>query len=155
MVRVGGSTPCEISDAARPSPDPAPGTVWLVGLDPAAPGLVPMAALGNADFIVVDGDVDARGLPATCIAEPVPEGPEEAAVRRCMALAYFGWRVVRLLSGDCAGAMAMVREAAVLEGAAIPYRIMVVGGIGGDERPPPFRQAPAHPLGFSMAGVAG
>lgn len=77
------------------------GLVFLIGSSPDRPGELSwpaLAALGAADAVVHDQDVDPRTLalvPRRCFVEAVPR--DFARVRK---LASEGWRVVWLIVGD-------------------------------------------------------
>jgi uroporphyrin-III C-methyltransferase len=122
-----------------------PGTVWLVGAGPGAPGLLTLLgyhALGKADVIIYDALVsDALLALANPSAEKIHAGkrggkpsPKQADISlKIIEFAKSGKRVLRLKGGDPFMFGRGGEEAAALEKAAIPFRIVpgITAGIGG------------------------
>jgi uroporphyrin-III C-methyltransferase len=123
----------------------APGSVWLVGAGPGAPGLISLLgyhALGQADIIVYDALVG-EGL--LKLANPAAErlyagkrggkpSPRQADISlRLIELARAGKRVLRLKGGDPMLFGRGGEEAMALFRAGIPFRIVpgITAGIGG------------------------
>jgi len=131
-------------DQAR-FPEFAPGTVWLVGAGPGAPGLISVLgyhALGQADVIVHDALVGDGVLDwANPSAEIVHAGkrggkpsPAQADITiRLIAWAREGKRVLRLKGGDPFMFGRGGEEGAALRRAGIAFRIVpgITSGIGG------------------------
>src|SRR5436309_4196245 len=133
-------------DSARLGlPDFTPGSVWLVGAGPGAPGLLSalaLHALDRADVVVYDALVDPRILalaPAGAQLDyagkrggrPSPSQPDISA--RLIRLAREGRRGLRLKGGDPCGFGRGGEEALAFAEAAIPFRIVpgITAGIGG------------------------
>lgn len=126
-------------------PDFAPGSVWLVGAGPGAPGLVTLLgyyALGTADVIVHDALVsDALLGFAHEGAELVyagkrggkPSAKQADISLRIIELAREGKRVLRLKGGDPFMFGRGGEEAGALKRAGVPFRIVpgITAGIGG------------------------
>jgi len=122
-----------------------PGTVWLVGAGPGAPGLLTLLgyhALGQADVIVYDALVNPALLEmANPKAEKIHAGkrggkpsPKQADISlRIIELAKSGKRVLRLKGGDPFMFGRGGEEAGALHKAGIPFRIVpgITAGIGG------------------------
>jgi uroporphyrin-III C-methyltransferase len=123
----------------------APGSVWLVGAGPGAPGLISLLgyhALGQADVIVYDALV---GEALLRLANPAAErifagkrggkpSPRQADISlRLVELAQSGKRVLRLKGGDPMLFGRGGEEAMALFRAGIPFRIVpgITAGIGG------------------------
>jgi uroporphyrin-III C-methyltransferase len=123
----------------------APGSVWLVGAGPGAPGLVSLLgyhALQQADVVVYDALVG-DGLLA--LASPAAErlyagkrggkpSPKQTDISlRLVELAQAGRRVLRLKGGDPFMFGRGGEEAALLARAGIPFRIVpgISSGLGG------------------------
>lgn len=123
----------------------APGSVWLVGAGPGAPGLVSLLgyhALQQADIVVYDALVG-DGLLA--LANPAAErlyagkrggkpSPRQADISlRLIELAQAGKRVLRLKGGDPFMFGRGGEEAAALARAGVPFRIVpgISSGLGG------------------------
>jgi uroporphyrin-III C-methyltransferase len=126
-------------------PDFAPGTVWLVGAGPGAPGLLSLLgyhAIGQADAIVYDALVSEQLL---ALADPSAEklyagkrggkpSEKQADISlRLVELARAGRRVLRLKGGDPFMFGRGAEECAALIAAKIPFRIVpgITAGIGG------------------------
>jgi uroporphyrin-III C-methyltransferase len=122
-----------------------PGTVWLVGAGPGAPGLLSLLgyhALGQADVIVYDALVDERllgfGNPA---AERVyagkrggkPSEKQADITLKLIAWAMAGKRVLRLKGGDPFVFGRGAEECFALAARGIRFRIVpgITAGIGG------------------------
>lgn len=126
-------------------PDFAPGSVWLVGAGPGAPGLLTILALHAlhlADVVVYDALVDARILRlanrgATLDyagkrgGKPSPQQPD--ITERLIRYAREGKRVLQLKGGDPFVFGRGGEEAAALTAANIPCRIVpgITAGLGG------------------------
>lgn len=122
-----------------------PGTVWLVGAGPGAPGLMTLLgyhALGQADVIVYDALVSPQLLKlANPAAEQIYAGkrggkPSEKQADislRLVDLAKAGKRVLRLKGGDPFMFGRGAEECATLLSRGIPFRIVpgITAGIGG------------------------
>jgi uroporphyrin-III C-methyltransferase len=122
-----------------------PGTVWLVGAGPGAPGLLPLLgyhALQQADVIVYDALVSEALLAlAPAGTERVYAGkrggkPSEKQADISLKLvewARAGRRVLRLKGGDPMMFGRGAEEAMALVAAGIPFRIVpgITAGIGG------------------------
>ncbi|HQZ13468.1 MAG TPA: uroporphyrinogen-III C-methyltransferase [Devosia sp.] len=122
-----------------------PGTVWLVGAGPGAPGLISLLgyyALGQADVIVYDALVSETLLAlAPPSAERVYAGkrggkPSEKQADISLKLvewAQKGKRVLRLKGGDPMVFGRGAEEAGALVARGIPFRIVpgITAGIGG------------------------
>ncbi len=122
-----------------------PGTVWLVGAGPGAPGLMTLLgyhALGLADVIVYDALVSPQLLKlANPGAEQVyagkrggkPSEKQADITLRLVELAQAGRRVLRLKGGDPFMFGRGAEECAVLLQRGIPFRIIpgITAGIGG------------------------
>lgn len=123
----------------------APGSVWLVGAGPGAPGLVSLLgyhALQQADIVVYDALVG-DGLLA--LANPAAErlyagkrggkpSPRQADISlRLIDSAQAGKRVLRLKGGDPFMFGRGGEEAAALARAGVPFRIVpgISSGLGG------------------------
>jgi uroporphyrin-III C-methyltransferase len=123
----------------------APGSVWLVGAGPGAPGLLSLLgyrALQEADILVYDALVSEALLAlANPTAERVHAGkrggkpsPRQADISlRLIDLARAGRRVLRLKGGDPFMFGRGGEEAAALHRAGIPFRIVpgISSGLGG------------------------
>ncbi len=123
----------------------APGTVWLVGAGPGAPGLISLLgyhALGKADVIVYDALVSPQLLAlANPRAEKIHAGkrggkpsPKQTDISlRIIELAQQGKRVLRLKGGDPFMFGRGGEEAGALHRAGIKFRIVpgITAGIGG------------------------
>lgn len=126
-------------------PDFAPGTVWLVGAGPGAPGLLTLLgfhALSQADVIVYDALVSPALLAlANPGAERIHAGkrggkpsPKQADISETLvALAQGGKRVLRLKGGDPFMFGRGGEEAGALFRAGIRFRIVpgISSGLGG------------------------
>jgi uroporphyrin-III C-methyltransferase len=126
-------------------PEFAPGTVWLAGAGPGAPGLISLLGyygLGQADVIVYDALVGQALLDlANPAAELVYAGkrggkPSERQADitgKLVALAAQGKRVLRLKGGDPMMFGRGAEEAMALAARGIPFRIVpgITAGIGG------------------------
>ncbi|CDP50569.1 Uroporphyrinogen-III methyltransferase [Devosia sp. DBB001] len=122
-----------------------PGTVWLVGAGPGAPGLLTLLgyhALAQADAIVYDALVNPMLLDmARPEAERIPAGkrggkpsPRQADISDSLvALAREGKRVLRLKGGDPFMFGRGGEEAGVLFRAGIRFRVVpgISSGLGG------------------------
>lgn len=122
-----------------------PGSVWLVGAGPGAPGLLSLLgyhALGQADVIVYDALVSKQLLAlANPAAEQIYAGkrggkPSEKQADislRLVALARAGKRVLRLKGGDPFMFGRGAEECATLVAHGIGFRIVpgITAGIGG------------------------
>lgn len=122
-----------------------PGTVWLVGAGPGAPGLISLLgyyALGQADIICYDALVsDALLALANPAAEKVYAGkrggkpsPKQADISlQLVAWASAGKRVLRLKGGDPFMFGRGAEEAMALAARGIKFRIVpgITAGIGG------------------------
>ena len=122
-----------------------PGSVWLVGAGPGAPGLISVLAyhaLGKADVIVYDALVGEGVLAwATPDAELVHAGkrggkpsPKQADISlRLIEWARSGRRVLRLKGGDPFMFGRGGEECQALRRAGVPFRIVpgITSGIGG------------------------
>lgn len=131
-------------DSAR-FPHFAPGSVWLVGAGPGAPGLVTLLgyhALGQADIIVHDALVNPALLDmANPNAEKIYAGkrggkpsPKQADITlKLVEQARAGKRVLRLKGGDPMMFGRGGEEIQTLAREAIPFRIVpgITAGIGG------------------------
>lgn len=131
-------------DAAR-FPAFAPGSVWLVGAGPGAPGLISLLgyhALGEADAIVYDALVGPGLLEmANSRAERIFAGkrggkpsPSQADITlRLVELARSGRKVLRLKGGDPMMFGRGGEEAETLSREGIPFRIVpgITAGVGG------------------------
>jgi uroporphyrin-III C-methyltransferase len=125
-------------------PDFAPGSVWLVGAGPGAPGLLTLLgyhALCNADVVVHDSLVNSQILDwRRQDAELVfagkrggkPSTKQEDISLRLVALAKAGKRVLRLKGGDPLMFARGGEECQALVGAGIPFRIVpgITAGAG-------------------------
>jgi uroporphyrin-III C-methyltransferase len=126
-------------------PDFAPGSVWLVGAGPGAPGLMTLIGyhgLASADVVVHDALV-ADGLLrfARADAEIVDAGkrggrpsPKQADItEKLIAWARAGKRVCRLKGGDPFMFGRGGEEAGALHRAGIPFRVVpgISAGLGG------------------------
>ncbi|HEY0920971.1 uroporphyrinogen-III C-methyltransferase [Devosia sp.] len=122
-----------------------PGTVWLVGAGPGAPGLISLLgyhALGQADAIVYDALVSERLL---ALANPraerlyagkrggKPSEKQADITLRLIELAGQGKRVCRLKGGDPFMFGRGAEEAMALAARGIPFRIVpgISAGLGG------------------------
>ena len=131
-------------DAAE-LPEFAPGSVWLVGAGPGAPGLLTLLAyhaLGQADVIVHDAlvskDILALARPE---AELIPAGKrggkpsskQQDITLKIIDLAWEGKRVLRLKGGDPYLFGRGGEEAMALEKSGIAFRIVpgISAGLGG------------------------
>ena len=126
-------------------PEFKPGTVWLVGAGPGAPGLISLLgyyALGQADVIVYDALVTDGLLGfANPHAEKIHAGkrggkpsPKQADISlRIIELAKQGKRVLRLKGGDPLMFGRGGEEAGALKRAGVEFRIVpgITAGIGG------------------------
>jgi uroporphyrin-III C-methyltransferase len=126
-------------------PDFAPGSVWLVGAGPGAPGLLSLLALHalqHADAIVHDALVDPRivGLAREGASveyagkrggRPSPKQRDISA--RLVELAQEGKRVLRLKGGDPFVFGRGAEEALALVAAGVKFRVVpgITAGIGG------------------------
>ena len=126
-------------------PEFAPGSVWLVGAGPGAPGLMSLLAyhaLGQADVIVHDALVsedilrlanpDAERIPAGKRAGQ-PSSKQKDITLKIIDLAWEGKRVLRLKGGDPYLFGRGGEEALALEKSGIPFRIVpgISAGLGG------------------------
>lgn len=128
-----------------PFPVFEPGTVWLVGAGPGAPGLISLLgyhALGEADVIVYDALVsDALLALAPASAERVyagKRGGKPSEKQADITLRLIGWaragrRVLRLKGGDPMMFGRGAEEALALARAGVGFRIVpgITAGIGG------------------------
>jgi uroporphyrin-III C-methyltransferase len=122
-----------------------PGTVWLVGAGPGAPGLLSLLAchaLQHADVIVYDALV---GEGVLCLANPraeqiyagkrggKPSEKQADITLRLVELARAGGRVLRLKGGDPFMFGRGAEEAMALRAHGIPFRIVpgISAGLGG------------------------
>jgi len=145
MQRVSGMSGHFARLDALDFPDFAPGTVWLVGAGPGAPGLLSLLgyhAIGQADAIVYDALVSEQLL---ALADPSAEklyagkrggkpSEKQADISlRLVELARAGRRVLRLKGGDPFMFGRGAEECAALIAAKIPFRIVpgITAGIGG------------------------
>jgi uroporphyrin-III C-methyltransferase len=131
-------------DQAR-FPEFAPGSVWLVGAGPGAPGLISVLgyhALGQADIIVHDALVGEGVLdwanPAAEIVHAGKRGGKPSPSQSDITVRLMGWaregrRVLRLKGGDPFMFGRGGEEGAALRRAGIPFRIVpgITSGIGG------------------------
>lgn len=122
-----------------------PGTVWLVGAGPGAPGLLSLLgyfALGQADVIVYDALVSPQLLAfGRAEAERVyagkrggkPSEKQADITLKLVALARAGKRVLRLKGGDPMMFGRGAEEAAALAAQGIAFRIVpgITAGVGG------------------------
>ncbi len=122
-----------------------PGTVWLVGAGPGAPGLISLLgyhALGRADVIVYDALVNDALLDlASPKAERLyagkrggkPSEKQTDITLRLIELAQQGKRVLRLKGGDPFMFGRGAEEAMALAARGIPFRIVpgISSGLGG------------------------
>lgn len=123
----------------------APGSVWLVGAGPGAPGLLSLLAyhaLGQADVIVHDAlvpnDILALARPGV---ELVPAGKrggqpsskQKDITLKIIELAWAGKRVLRLKGGDPYLFGRGGEEALALQNSGIPFRVVpgISAGVGG------------------------
>ncbi len=126
-------------------PEFVPGSVWLCGAGPGAPGLLSLLAyhaLGQADVIVHDALVpnDILAL-ARKEAELIPAGKrggqpssqQKDITLKIIELAWAGKRVLRLKGGDPYLFGRGGEEALALEHSGIPFRVVpgISSGIGG------------------------
>ncbi|MBX6320775.1 MAG: uroporphyrin-III methyltransferase [Rhodospirillaceae bacterium] len=119
------------SPTVRPAA-PEHGTVWLVGAGPGDPGLLSLralAAMEAADAVIHDAWIDPAVValvPPACHREAYGERGQAgaAAVRRCIALARQGWRVVRLMHGDPLLSGDGAGEARRLAEAGVPFHVV-------------------------------
>jgi uroporphyrin-III C-methyltransferase len=123
----------------------APGSVWLVGAGPGAPGLLSLLgyrALQEADVVVYDALVSDTLLSlANPAAERIHAGkrggkpsPKQADISlKLVGLARAGHRVLRLKGGDPFMFGRGGEEAAALHRAGVPHRIVpgISSGLGG------------------------
>ena len=135
----------EFDAASLDLPEFAPGSVWLVGAGPGAPGLVTLLALHalqSADVVVYDALVDERILRLARTdavldyagkrgGKPSPLQPD--ITLKLIRLARGGQRVLRLKGGDPFVFGRGGEEAAALAAEGIPCRIVpgITAGIGG------------------------
>jgi len=126
-------------------PQFAPGSVWLVGAGPGAPGLLSLLgyhALQAADVVVYDALVgDGLLQLANPVAEQIHAGkrggkpsPKQADISlRLIELARSGKRVLRLKGGDPFMFGRGGEEAGALARAGVPFRIVpgISSGLGG------------------------
>lgn len=126
-------------------PDFAPGSVWLVGAGPGAPGLLTVMgyhALCQADVIVYDALVSSGILqwarPGAELVYAGKRGGKPSAKQadisvRLIALANEGKRVLRLKGGDPFIFGRGGEECQALAAAGVPYRIVpgISSGVGG------------------------
>ncbi len=135
----------ELDEGLFALPDFAPGSVWLVGAGPGAPGLLTVLALHAlkaADVVVYDALVDRRILRLARAGaaldyagkrggKPSPQQPDISL--RLIRLAREGKRVLRLKGGDPFVFGRGGEEAAALAQAGIPCRVVpgITAGIGG------------------------
>jgi uroporphyrin-III C-methyltransferase len=129
----------------EPFPPFAPGTVWLVGAGPGAPGLMSLLAyhaLQNCDAIIYDALVNSDVLRWACLGAEIeyagkrggkPSPKQRDISHRLIALARRGKRVLRLKGGDPLIFGRGGEEAAQIARAGIPFRIVpgISAGIGG------------------------
>ncbi len=125
-------------------PDFAPGSVWLVGAGPGAPGLLTLLgyhALNNADVVVHDSLVSAQILdwrrPGAELVFAGKRGGKPSTKQqdislRLVALAREGKRVLRLKGGDPLMFARGGEECQALVKAGIPFRIVpgITAGAG-------------------------
>jgi uroporphyrin-III C-methyltransferase len=130
---------------AAPFPPFEPGTVWLVGAGPGAPGLLTLMgyyALQYADVVVYDALVDAEILkwvrPGASIEYAGKRGGKPSAKQRDISerlveLAAAGHRVLRLKGGDPFIFGRGGEECQALARARIAFRIVpgISSGVGG------------------------
>lgn len=131
----------------------APGAVWLVTASPEPLSPLVLHAMRQADIAVIDAAILPAltgRVPPTCSLEPAPEHGAAAAAR-AGALARAGWRVVRVLLDDGEAQRRTVGEAALLQEASAPFRIVLLIEASAAAHCRPA----AHPLGFSLSGLAG
>ena len=126
-------------------PDFAPGSVWLVGAGPGAPGLMTLLgfyALQRADAVVYDALVNNAILdwarPRAKIEYAGKRGGRPSAnqrdiSQRLIELAKQGCRVVRLKGGDPLIFGRGAEECQMLAQAGVPFRIVpgITAGVGG------------------------
>lgn len=126
-------------------PEFAPGSVWLVGAGPGAPGLLSLLgyyAMGQADVIVYDALVSPKLLElAGPQAQKMHAGkrggkpsPKQADISLAIIeAAQAGKRVLRLKGGDPYMFGRGGEEAGALQKAGVPFRIVpgITAGIGG------------------------
>jgi len=126
-------------------PQFVPGSVWLVGAGPGAPGLLSLLgyhALQAADVVVYDALVgDGLLQLANPVAEQIHAGkrggkpsPKQADISlRLIELARSGKRVLRLKGGDPFMFGRGGEEAGALARAGVPFRIVpgISSGLGG------------------------
>ena len=126
-------------------PQFVPGSVWLVGAGPGAPGLLSLLgyhALQAADVVVYDALVgDGLLQLANPVAEQIHAGkrggkpsPKQADISlRLIELAQSGKRVLRLKGGDPFMFGRGGEEAGALARAGVPFRIVpgISSGLGG------------------------
>ncbi|MGI9524284.1 MAG: uroporphyrinogen-III C-methyltransferase [Hyphomicrobiaceae bacterium] len=126
-------------------PDFAPGSVWLAGSGPGAPGLLTLLAyhaLQSADVIVYDALVNcailrwARPAATRCYAGKrggKPSYKQRDISERLIELARAGHRVLRLKGGDPLIFGRGGEECQALSRAGIPFRIVpgISSGVGG------------------------
>ncbi len=126
-------------------PEFAPGSVWLVGAGPGAPGLISLLgyhAIGAADVIVYDALVSKDLLAyAQPHAEAIyagkrggkPSARQSDITLRIVELARAGKRVLRLKGGDPFMFGRGGEEAGALRRAGVPFRIVpgITAGVGG------------------------
>jgi uroporphyrin-III C-methyltransferase len=131
-------------DAAE-FPEFAPGSVWLVGAGPGAPGLMTLLgfyALQRADAVVYDALVNDHVLgwapPGAMIEYAGKRGGRPSAKQRDISLrlielAKEGHRVVRLKGGDPLIFGRGGEECQMLSQAGVPFRIVpgISAGVGG------------------------
>lgn len=133
----------DLDDAAFP--EFAPGTVWLVGAGPGAPGLLTLLgyhALANADVVVHDSLVSDRVLsfarPGARLIHAGKRGGKPSAAQSditetLIAHAREGARVLRLKGGDPFMFGRGGEECEALVHASVPFRVVpgVSAGLGG------------------------
>ena len=126
-------------------PDFAPGSVWLVGAGPGAPGLMTLLgyyALQRADAVVYDALVNNEALswarPEAKIEYAGKRGGRPSVKQRDISLrlielAKEGHRVVRLKGGDPLIFGRGAEECQMLRDAGVPFRIVpgITAGVGG------------------------
>lgn len=126
-------------------PEFVPGSVWLVGAGPGAPGLLSLLAyhgLGHADVIVHDALISPEVLAlARPGAELIPAGKragqpssrQKDITLKIIDRAWAGKRVLRLKGGDPYLFGRGGEEALALEKSGIPFRVVpgISAGIGG------------------------